>query len=240
MMRAHSFAGFLKIVGTVGVAVACGGSEPTPKTADDTPAVTSEDRPGITASAEIGGMNEDAVDAAFKSSVKSLQGCLDKGATRVEFLGGSVNFFLKINSRGKVEQAYLERSTIGDRATERCMLDALRAKSWPKPVGGEHGLARKSFDFDPPNDVRPPTEWGEDDAAPGLKKIAPDLQACKDGRRGAFEATLYVDTEGKVLAASVTPPDEDGDAAVDCMVQILEAASFPSPGSWPAKVTLNL
>jgi hypothetical protein len=219
---------------------ACGGGDATPKTADDAPALSSEDRPGISASAEIGGMNEDEVDAAFKSSVKSLQGCLDQGATRVEFLGGSVNFFLKIDSRGKVARAYLEHSTIGDRATERCMLDALRAKTWPKPVGGEHGLARKSFDFDPPNDVRPPTDWAESDAAPGLKKIAGELGACKNGQAGSFEATLYVGTDGKVLAASVTPPNEDGDAAVDCLVDVLEGASFPSPGSWPAKVTLNL
>jgi hypothetical protein len=240
MLRTLPVPGFLGLLGVVYLPLACGGSDAAPKTADDTPAVTAEDRPAIATSAEIGGMNEDAVDAAFNSSVKSLQRCLDKGATRVEFLAGSVNFFLKINSQGKVDRAYLEHSTIGDRATERCMLDALRAKSWPKPVGGEHGLARKSFAFDPPNDVRPPTEWDQSDAAPGLKKIAPDLQACKEGRSGTFEATLYVDTEGKVLAASVTPPDEDGDTAVDCMVEILESASFPSPGSWPAKVTLHL
>ncbi|HEY3500381.1 MAG TPA: hypothetical protein VGK73_37070, partial [Polyangiaceae bacterium] len=176
----------------------------------------------------------------FRASVKTLQGCVDKGATRVEFLGGTVSFFLKIDSRGKVDQGYLEHSTIGDRATERCMLDALKAKSWPKPVGGEHGLARKSFEFDPPNDVRPPTFWTEDDAAPGLKKISSDLGECKHGHSGAFEATLYVGTDGKVLAAGVTPPDEQGDSAVDCLVGVLEAASFPSPGSWPAKVTLNL
>ena len=29
----------------------------------------------------------------------------------------------------------------------------------PKPVGGDVGLARKSFDFDPPNDVRPPADY---------------------------------------------------------------------------------
>jgi hypothetical protein len=220
--------------------MACGGNEPAPKTADAAPDVSGNDGPLVTATSEIGGMNEDAVDDAFKASVKSLQRCVDNGATRVEFLGGAVNFFLKINRQGKVDQAYLEHSTIGDRTTERCMLDALRAKTWPKPVGGEHGLARKSFEFDPPNDVRPPTDWSEDDAAPGLRKIASDLGACKGGHRGAFEATLYVDTDGKVLAAGVTPPNEDGDAAVDCLVGVLEAASFPSPGSWPAKVTVNL
>jgi hypothetical protein len=220
---------------------ACGGSEPPPKDAsikDQAP--KTDDGPRVVASAEIGGMNEEAVDAAFTSSVKGLQRCLDAGAKHVEFLGGSVSFFLKIDASGKVANAYLEHSTLGNRTTERCMLDALAAKPWPKPVGGEHGLARKSFTFDPPNDVREPITWDDNDAAPGLKKIASDVGKCKAGQRGPFEATLYVGTNGQVLSAGATPPDEDGEAVVDCLVGVLESASFPSPGSWPAKVTLQL
>jgi hypothetical protein len=220
---------------------ACGGSEPAPKAAVGDQAPKQEaSGPTVTATSEIGGMNEDDVDHAFTSSVKSLERCLNMGAKRVEFLGGSVAFLLKIDTGGKVSSAYLEHSTLGDRTTERCMLDALRAKSWPKPVGGEHGLARKSFTFDPPNDVRPPTDWDEHDAAPGLKKLASQIAECKRGRSGRFEATLYVGTNGNVLSAGVTPPDEDGDEAIECLVGVLEAASFPSPGSWPAKVTVTL
>lgn len=220
---------------------ACGGSEPPPK--DPSLGGGPKREPAgqtISATSEIGGMNEDDVDDVFKSSLNGLERCLDLGAKRVEFLGGSVAFLLKIDGSGKVSSAYLEHSTLGDRTTERCMLDALRAKSWPKPVGGEHGLARKSFTFDPPNDVRPPTSWDEHDAAPGLKKLTSEISQCKRGRSGPFEATLYVGTNGSVLSASVTPPDEDGDEAVDCLVGVLETASFPSPGSWPAKVTVTL
>jgi hypothetical protein len=43
-----------------------------------------------------------------------------------------------------------------------------------------------------------------------------------------------------VLSASVTPPNEDGEDAVDCLVSTLKGASFPSPGSWPAKITFAL
>lgn len=223
-------------------AAGCGGSEAPPKdpSVHDSAPETENDGPTVSASAEIGGMNEDDVDAAFKSSVNGLQRCLDKGAKEVEFLGGSVAFLLKIDAGGKVATAYLEHSTLGNRATERCMLDSLSAKSWPKPVGGQHGLARKSFTFDPPNDVRPPTSWDDRDAAPGIKKIETDVSECKRGNHGSFEATLYVDTSGKVLSASVTPPDEAGNGSLDCLVGVLEGATFPSPGSWPAKVTLQL
>jgi hypothetical protein len=220
---------------------ACGGSDPPPKDAsvhDAEPARA--EGPSISASSDIGGLNEDDVDAAFSASVKGLQRCLDMGAKRVEFLGGSVAFLLKIDGTGHVKDAYLEHSTLGNRPTEQCMLDALRAKSWPKPVGGEVGLARKSFSFDPPNDVREPITWDDHDAAPGLKKIASDVKDCKRGNTGNFEATLYIGTDGKVLSAGVTPPDSAGEEALDCLIGVLESATFPSPGSWPAKVTLSL
>lgn len=232
----------LTFVPTLCFAVSCGGSEPPPKdpsVASGAPK-TEQRGSGVSTSSEIGGLNEEDVDRTFGNSVKGLERCIHSGAQRVEFLGGSVSFYLKIDGSGKVSSAYLEHSTLGNRETERCMLDSLRAKTWPKPVGGVHGLARKSFSFDPPNDVRPPTTWNGEDAEPGMKKIASDVGRCKDGHSGPFEATLYVGTNGQVLSVGVTPPDEGGENAVDCLVGVLEGASFPSPGSWPAKVTLEL
>jgi hypothetical protein len=220
----------------------CGGSEPPPKTADDTPQVTREhdEKPGMRTENEIGGLNEEKVDAAFKHSLPALEKCLDTGSERLEFLGGSVSFFLKVNGQGKADQAYVEHSTLGDSETENCMLSALRARTWPKPVGGNFGLARKSFDFDPPKDVRPPVEWDQEHAQKAVKKLEDKIDECKKGHSGAYEATVYVSTEGSVLAASVTPPNEAGVPAVDCLVETLRAATFPSPGSWPAKVTFTL
>jgi hypothetical protein len=101
-------------------------------------------------------------------------------------------------------------------------------------------LARKSFDFDSPNDVRPPMEWDSEHAKPVLKKLGDKFDECRDGASGPFEATAYVSTEGSVLAASVTPPNEGGEPKVDCFVDTLRGATFPSPGSWPAKITFPL
>lgn len=220
--------------------MACGGSEPAPKEPEPTVEEHPDAPSGVSTSAEIGGLSEEKVDKAFKSALSDFQRCLDDGAKRVEFLGGSVSFFIKIDESGKVDHAHLEKSTMGDRETEKCMLDSLRSKHWPKPVGGQHGLARKSFDFDPPNDVRAPTSWDGDRVSDTVSKLSRKLSACKKGAHGAFEATLYVATDGSVLSAGVTPPDEPGEADVDCLVDALKAASWPSPGSWPAKVTFSL
>jgi hypothetical protein len=230
----RSFA-FLPLVGLSG----CGDSTPPPQTADDQPRTERESSGGPSVSSEIGGLDEDKVNKTFESSLSGLQRCLQQGASRVEFLGGSVSFFVKIDLEGKVDGAYLEKSTLGDRDTEKCMLGALRSKKWPKPVGGEHGLARKSFDFDPPNDVRAPAEYDSDHLNKGLEKISGKLGSCKSAK-GQYEATIYVATDGSVLSAGVTPPSEDGEGGVDCLVSTLKDASFPSPGSWPAKVTFAL
>jgi len=238
--RLVCFAGFFSFT-LVALAGCGGGAESAPKTQDDAREPARQRRQGqIQTSSEIGGLNEEQVDAAFSGALGGLQKCLDRGAERVEFLGGSVSFFVKIDASGEVDHAHLERSTLGDRETEKCMLKALRKRDWPKPVGGEHGLARKSFDFDPPNDVRPPTDWDAEQASEALEKLEKDIGGCKNGASGSFEATAYVSTDGSVLAASVTPPDEDGEGAVDCLVEAVRSASFPSPGSWPAKVTFSL
>lgn len=222
-----------------GLLLACGETTPEPKTADAEPETQEESRSGINVSSEIGGLDESKVNAAFESGLSGLERCLHQGSGRVEFLGGQVSFFIKIDSSGKVDGAYLEKSTLGDRDTEKCMLGTMRSRNWPKPVGGEHGLARKSFDFDPPNDVRPPAEYDEEHLNKGLSKISDKVASCK-GAKGGYEATMYVATDGTVLAASVTPPDETGEESVDCLVSALKDASFPSPGSWPAKVTFTL
>lgn len=190
--------------------------------------------------AEIGALDEEHTDKVFEQTMGALERCLHSGAQRVEFLGGQVKFFVKVGPSGQVSHAHLEESTIGDRETEKCMLNALKAKTWPKPQGGEAGYARKGFDFDPPNDVREPTSWGSDRVSDTVDKVKDKIDGCKSGASGHFTATMYVGTEGNVLAVGMAPPDEQGEHAVDCIVDVLKQAKFPSPGSWPAKVTFTL
>jgi len=233
----------LKHLAWLGLVVACGSSEkPAPKSAAEGNDEGSERRGSSTieASAEIGALDEGKVDKIFNKSLRDLQACLDSGAKRVEFLGGGVAFFIKVDPNGKVAHAHLEQTSIGDRQTEKCMLDALKKKDWPPPQGGQVGLARKSFEFDPPNDVRPPTEWGSDRVSSALGKASDDIKKCKGDAPGSYAATMYVDTSGQVLGIGIAPPDERGEEAVDCLVDVVRGIKFPSPGSWPAKVTFSL
>jgi hypothetical protein len=224
------------------VAVACGGGNPPAKTARDTPEEQEQEGGGtpLDVSSEIGALDEDKVNEAFSGSIKELQRCLDQGSRRIEFIGGGVSFYVKVDGSGRLSHAHLEQTSLGDRETEKCMLGVLRGKSWPAPVGGDAGYARKSFDFDPPNDVRPPEEWSSDRVVESLAKKSDEIAKCKNGSSGEFTVTMYVSADGDALGVGIAPPDEAGEAAVDCLVDVIKGAKYPDPGGWAAKVTFTL
>jgi hypothetical protein len=191
-------------------------------------------------SGQLGSLNQGKVDDTFNRLMPKFGECLSQASSRVEFIGGHVRFFVRISLDGTAKWAYLTESTIGDRDTERCMLNAAKAARWPPPLEGE-GQAQKAFDFDPSPDVRDAVPWGPDRVAKALATARPKLGQCAHSAPGRYKATVYVQTDGTPLAAGVTPPDERGEvAAVDCMVDIIKGMKFPSPGSWPAKVMFEV
>jgi hypothetical protein len=222
---------------------ACGGSEPPPKTpaARMTEEVPRSDEANMLADSEVGGMNAEKTQAVFNAAASDLKSCFIEGSRRVEFLSGRVHFAVEVDSSGRLSKAYLKDSTLGDRRTEQCMLEALESRKWPKPVGGRVGRADGDFQFDADSEVRLPVAWSVGDIKKGLAKLNKKLRACKSSNPSAiYRATLYVDTSGAVLSAGVATPDGEGATASDCVVDVLKQAMMSSPGSWPAKVTFDL
>jgi hypothetical protein len=221
--------------------VACG-SKPAPVVIAPQPATpkTARESSSIGVSSEVGALNEDAVNRVFEKAQSGLLNCVKKGASRIELLGGDVAIFIGINESGQAEDAHLERSTLGDRDTEACMLQVLRGRTWPKPVGGRKGQVRKSFSFDMPNDARPPVEWTADDVGDTLKKVHKHLEECTGGGSGTYQITAYIDTRGSAISVGVAPPDTTGESKADCLVAVIKGAKFKSPGSYPAKLSFEL
>lgn len=185
---------------------------------------------------EIGGMNEEDINRAFNSLGPAIQACIETGSGRVKPLGGHVTIALRIGRDGAPKWAYLKESTLGDRETEKCLLDAARAKTWPKPLGGD-GLAEKSFDLEPRTQ---PLPLEEERVKKSIALVRKESAKCRQGVRGTFTATAYIRTNGQVLAAGVTPPDEKGEDAVDCFVDIIKRVKFASPGNRIAKLSFEL
>jgi hypothetical protein len=219
--------------------LSCGGSEPPPAApSSEAPRVAQKPKPKqrLSISGQLGSLDEGKVEDTFNRLLPKFGDCLTQGASRVEFIGGHVKFFVRIALDGTAKWAYLSESTIGDRDTERCMLGVAKSARWPIPAEGE-GQAQKGFDFDPSPDVRDAVPWGADRIAKALASARPRLGQCTQAAPGRYHATVYVQTNGTALSAGIAPPDERGESgANDCLVDVIKAMKFPSPGSWPAKV----
>jgi hypothetical protein len=202
-------------------------------------------------SQELGTIDEDATNKTFQSLQDKLLGCQKDGMQRVEFLAGDAKFFLRIAQDGSVRWAYLEDSTLGDRDTEKCMLQVLSGALWPKPDGGEAEV-QKALTFDG-GDARPPVPWQSSKVSNVLANEAGEALKCKAGARGVYKVTAYVEPapekvkghkhangHGKVLAVGVAPPNKDADAKADCIVDAVKGWIMPSPGAYAAKVTFSL
>jgi len=218
----------------------CGGSpppkEPEPAAQEEAPAAR---KPSLKMKSELGSVDPAAIKGAFSALDDKFMTCQKQALDRVELLSGAVKFFVRIGEDGAARWTYLEASDLGDRATEKCLLDVVSAAHWPKPDGGE---AEVRYGMELPfQATRPPTDWSGDKVAMTLGKNGDAIDRCKAGSTARFHATMYVGPGGKVIAAGVTAPAKDSGDQADCLAHVLvKMKGLPSPGSWPAKVGFDL
>ncbi|HEY8077601.1 MAG TPA: AgmX/PglI C-terminal domain-containing protein [Labilithrix sp.] len=245
---------------------ACGASQPPP------PADTSKDEhhdeggPQLVVQQELGSIDERAVEKTFDDLSSKLTDCQAQGRSRVEYLAGDVKVYLRIDPAGRVKYGWFEDSSLGDRETERCLMDVFQRTSWPKPVGGEADV-RHGFGFDPAGERPPSNAWGPEKIVSALddhKDVKKDVQKCKSGVKGDFKLTAYVVHDdappkkaaasakkkpdkhekdkhgGKFQAIGVAAPGKEGADKVDCVVDALRSLELPDPGSYAVKVQFLL
>jgi hypothetical protein len=219
---------------------ACGG-EPPPKApeAAQEQAPPPEKKPALKMKSELGSVDPGAVKQAFGKLDEKFMGCQKQALGRVEVLSGSVKFFLRIGEDGAARWTYLEASDLGDRATEKCLLDTVMGAQWPRPDGGD---AEAHYGMELPlQSTRPPSDWSPDKVAQALGKHGDAIDKCKAGAGASFHATMYVGPGGKVIAAGVAASAKDSEDQADCLAGVLtKMKGLPSPGSWPAKVGFDL
>jgi hypothetical protein len=190
-------------------------------------------------SSELGSIDPAAVKRAFTELNDRFTECQKRALDRVEVLAGNVKFFLRIGPDGTAKWAYLEESEIGDRDTEKCLVDVVMAARWPKPEAGD-AEARYSMEL-PLQTTRPPNAWRSDKVAEVLGKHGEAIDKCKAGQNAAFHATMYVGTGGKVLSVGVAVSTQGAEEKADCLANtLMKMKGLPSPGSWPAKVSFGL
>jgi hypothetical protein len=231
----------LALVAAALAATACGGEEPPPKAPEpaNEEAAPAPAKPRLKATSELGEVDPAEVTKSFQGLSGAFMDCQKRALDRVEVLSGGVKFFLRIGSDGSAKWSYFEESEVGDRDTEKCLLDVVRGARWPKPNGGD-AEARYSMEL-PLQSTRPPNDWSPDKVAAALGKNGGAIDRCKAGATGRFRATMYVGPGGHVLAAGLATSTKDGEDKADCLADVLvKMKGLPSPGSWPAKVSFGL
>ncbi|HEY5956903.1 MAG TPA: hypothetical protein VIV60_10135, partial [Polyangiaceae bacterium] len=141
----------------------------------------------------------------------------------------------------RAQAVTIEESTLGDRDAEKCMRGVLLGMTWPKPVGGRTAHAHyTAAAFEPPDpEVREPVSVEAEQVKKVQTKLRKKASDCH-GVSSTYQVTAYLDTSGKVITASVTTRDPEGEASIDCLVDLVKTAEFPSPGSYMGKVTFSL
>jgi hypothetical protein len=203
----------------------------------ETPRARPASRP--TVMAEIGALPEDAVQKTFKAVMPEVGDCLEQGRKSVYFLAGMLEVEIRVAADGTARWVFPKRSTLGHRATETCIIRVLETQPWPQPVGGQNGLATQHFEIE--TSERPPVAWSPKQLGKERDALEKSLEACRRAAgSGGLSLTMYVDIDGKAMAAGGAAIDEQGRAGIDCAVTAAMDHTYASPGSYPAKVTLKV
>lgn len=184
-----------------------------------------------------GVLSQDEIQGALEPKMLKFSRCVQRRSGDVEWLSGAVTFEFRVATTGAVSSVYPRRSSMGDRATEQCMLEVAKATRFPMPRGGE---AEFGWSLEVPldSDTRAPVAWTASQAETVVAEQRSALRsACGDG---SFELTAYVDVDGKVVAVGGAVADEASAEKLDCVTSVVQSWVFPSPGSYAAKLTFNL
>jgi hypothetical protein len=223
-------------------AIACSAAPPPPPddpTNEAPPSARKRILPSV--ESEVGALDSVKVQAVFDAAAGEIKRCYERGVGRIGFLAGEIKLAVRVGEDGSAKYTFVKESTLGDRHTEMCMLQILRRQKWPKPEGGKEGTADTTFTFDPGDEERPPVEWSEARMGDGFKKAKPGLSQCRQSAgAGPMKATLYVETDGKALGVGVSGADARSEDAASCVVDLLMGVKFASPGSYAAKVTVEI
>ncbi len=184
----------------------------------------------------MGTIPEHKVQATLEPLLPKFARCFAQGAQDIEFIGGHMRFYFRVALDGSVQWVYPRESSVGHRGAERCLLDLAQRVRFPQPKGGGEAEVAWGFDIEPSDGVRPPVEWGADRVASLRRELAADC-SLSDAR---VSVTAYVSPGGKVAAAGAAADSQRGAAQIDCVLSAVQAARFPDPGSYAAKVSFEL
>ena len=217
--------------------IACGGSTEEEETAQETTSGHEEHQQaqqddGVAIEGLMGTISTNAVERGIEPRMGRFLRCFSERYHAVEVLGGHIEMGFRIKTDGTVRWVYPRASTIGDRATERCLLEQAAGIRFSRPHGGEAEFFYP-LELDPPEDVRPPLNWD----STRVEEAVGDLSSCG---RGPYSVTVYIAPGGTVMAVGASSEEQGRADDLDCVANEVSQWEMPDPGSYPAKVTFAI
>lgn len=193
---------------------------------------------GLEVSGLRGQIARESVARVFDARMTDLLDCALRRREGNELIAGTLSVALVIAPSGRVSGARVAASTLGDRQAERCVIETSSSFVFPAPTGGEAEVTH-TFTLPLESDVRPPLAWDEARIRASLSGITRALGRCPMAR-GSVRVTAFVGPGGRLIGAGASASTPAADGAIDCALAALGRATFPEPGSYPAKVTFDL
>ena len=186
----------------------------------------------------LGRLSQAAVTRGLRAGDAAILECYSSRLAAVSVLSGRMDLTFRIARDGSVKTLTMNSSSLGDRVVEQCILSASRALTFERPAGGEAEFTYPVV-LDLPEGTRPALTWDSSRIASVSGLLQRALHRCEVPRT-RFDVTAYIDSSGAAIASSIAPAEPVDEAKVECLASALARVSFPSPGSYFAKITFAL
>jgi hypothetical protein len=157
----------------------------------------------------------------MESRQELFDACIQQSRRTVRWVSGAIKFGFRVDADGRISELRPLTSTIGHRALEQCLTDAVLQTQFPKPAGRATAEFNWGMSIDPITERFDENKKNSKPFSRLARKEARELfGACEIKRRRAkFRVTAYVAPGGRLLSAgAVSMPASAGDK-VDCVLE---------------------
>jgi hypothetical protein len=194
---------------------------------------------GMSIEGQMGALDPNRVRRVMSHGEASMTACYTRRLDALPCLAGHIGLRIRVGEDGAVRWAIPTASTLGDRATERCIVEAASALRFEPPCGGEAEVTY-ALDLDGGADRRPATDVPAQRIETALRTRRTALATCRHGDRTPLRVTLYVAPDGTIAAAGAPLATHESAALTDCVLREVQALRVPTPGSWYARTTVTI
>jgi len=144
----------------------------------------------------IGVLDERVVDRAMAPHVPAMIDCFERAGDARRYLSGQVVLRFVVEASGSVSDIHVIKNELGNYPVERCLIDAGRRISFPRPEGNRRTDFEYSLRFRSTGEMRV-LDWKGDNVAIRVASTN-DFSSCGVLGPQRVEAIAYVEPEGTI------------------------------------------